>query len=125
MKPRIRVCQEFGPTPTQQEIAAWIGTEANATPVFATGGLVSTNPTPIFDQLVAESDPDLFLAGEVFKRPTESLEAALIRIGHPAVQPLRFHVPKAAFQEALGTWRNTPIIAFTDWRDPANTGGNW
>ena len=40
--------------------------------------------TPIFDAVLADSEPDLFLASDIFPRPvTDSFEAALIRAGHP------------------------------------------
>jgi len=40
--------------------------------------------TPIFDAVLADSEPDIFLAGLIFPRPvTETLREALGRIGHP------------------------------------------
>jgi hypothetical protein len=40
--------------------------------------------TPVFDAVLADSEPDLFLAGSIFPRPgLDSFEAALIRAGHP------------------------------------------
>lgn len=40
--------------------------------------------TPVFDEVLADSDPDIFLASNLFPIPvTESLAAALTRIGHP------------------------------------------
>lgn len=44
--------------------------------------------TPVFDAVLADSDPDIFLASKVFPQPVaESLQQALTRIGHPGVWP--------------------------------------
>jgi hypothetical protein len=40
--------------------------------------------TPTFDAVLAESDPDIFLASTVFPNETsETLAESLTRIGHP------------------------------------------
>lgn len=47
--------------------------------------------TPIFDAVLADSEPDIFLAGLIFSRPVvETLREALVRIGHPAVSGIEW-----------------------------------
>lgn len=70
---------------------------------------------PIFDAVLADSEPDLFLASSIFPRPvTESLEEALARIGHPRfAKGSMIPTPDDSFLYArfksrvLGVWPDT------------------
>lgn len=59
--------------------------------------------TPIFDEVLADSDPDIFLASNIFPNPVvraiETLQEALTRIGHPQfAKPIKFF-PETDFRD--------------------------
>ena len=63
-----------------------------------------TSSTPIFDAVLADSEPDLFLAGNVFPRPV-SFYAALVRNGHPGVAQHVWAVPDTRYKsKVLDKW---------------------